>query len=111
MLIAILHCIPDQDEPGQIVSRLMDAVPGSSYLAVSQPADDLDPARAAEVEASLNQMMPQKVTFRSRQGVSSFFDGLEILDPGVVPIPQWRPGPADDPDLPTVMWGGVARKS
>jgi hypothetical protein len=109
MLIAILHCIPDQDEPGQIVSRLMEAVAGGSYLAISQPADDLDPARAAGVEASLN-LLPQKVTFRDHEGVSSFFDGLDILDPGVVPIPQWRPGPADDPGLPTIMWGGVARK-
>jgi hypothetical protein len=110
MLIAVLHCIPDSDEPGRVVSRLMDAVPGGSYLAISQPAKDLDPDRAAEVEASLNQMMSAKVTFRSHEGVSSFLDGLDVLEPGVVRIPRWRPGAGDDPDLPTIMWGGVARK-
>ena len=111
MLIAVLHCIPDADEPARIVARLMEAVPAGSFLAVSQPASDLDPERAAEVEASLNQMMPVKVTFRSHQGVSGFLDGLDILEPGVVPIPRWRPAAPADADLPTIMWGGVARKS
>lgn len=110
MLIAILHCIPDEDDPYQLVSDLIGAVPPGSYLTITHPASDqVEVAnRAAQ---SLTQSMGQKVTFRSHQQVSRFFAGLELVDPGVVPIQDWLPDSIHDINsAPTAMWGGVARK-
>ena len=111
MLIAIMHCVADEDDPYGIVRTLMDAVPSGSYLVLSQPARDQAPEHAAEAEAALSQSMRQKVTFRTHDQVERFFDGLELLEPGVVALPQWRPDEPVDPDGPvTGMWGGAARK-
>ena len=61
MLIAVLHCIPDSDDPDQLVADLMDAVPRGSFLAVTHPArDQVDIATKAE--ESLTKSMGQKVT-------------------------------------------------
>jgi hypothetical protein len=111
MLIAIMHCVPEEDDPYAIVRTLMEATPSGSYLVVSHPARDQAPAQSAQAEAALTQAMRQKVTFRTHQQVSGFFDGLELLEPGVVALPQWRPDEPVDPDGPvTAMWGGVGRK-
>jgi hypothetical protein len=110
MLIAILHCVPDEDDPYRLVGDLMDAVPQGSYLAVTHPArDQLEVANRAE--ELLTKAMGQKVTFRTREEVSRFFTGLELLDPGVVPIQDWRPDSIQDiHSAPTAMWGGVGRQ-
>jgi S-adenosyl methyltransferase len=112
MLVAIMHCIPDEDDPYGIVRTLMDAVPRGSYLVLSHPARDQDPEHAARAEAALTQSMRQKVTYRTHDQVARFFDGLELLEPGVVALPEWRPDEPVDRDGPlTGMWGGVGRKS
>jgi hypothetical protein len=111
MLIAVLRCISDADDPYQLVADLMDAVPPGSFLAVTHPArDQVDIATKAE--ESLTKSMGQKVTFRTREQVSRFFTGPELADPGVVPIQDWRADSALDLNsAPTAMWGGVGRKS
>jgi hypothetical protein len=111
MLIAVLHCIPDADEPYQLVGDLLAAVPPGSFLAITHPArDQVDIATKAE--ESLSTSMGQKVTFRTHEQVSRFFAGLDLADPGVVPIQDWRAdSPLDLGSAPTAMWGGVARKS
>jgi len=111
MLIAVLHCIPDADEPGRIVADLLGACPPGSYLAITHPArDQLD--QAIKAEESLSRSMGMKVTFRTRDAVESFFAGhTELTAPGVVPIQEWRPtSDLDLNSLPTAMWGGVGRK-
>jgi hypothetical protein len=111
MLIAILHCVPDADNPGGIVTDLMAACPAGSYLAITHPArDQLD--IAVKGEESLSKSMGQKVTFRTKEAVAGFFAGhTDLIDPGVVPVQEWHP--VEDADLtspPTAMWGGVGRK-
>jgi hypothetical protein len=111
MLIAILHCVPDSDDPGRIVRHLMDAVPAGSYLAITHPARD-QVTVATRAEESLTESMGQKVTFRSREQVTGFFTGLDLAEPGVVPVQDWRTdSDLDRNSAPTAMWGGVARKS
>ena len=111
MLIAVLHCIPDSDDPYRLVRDLMDAVPAGSYLAITHPARDQVEA-ANRAEESLTRSMGQKVTFRTREQLSRFFAGLELLEPGVVAIQDWRADSALDFDSPpTAMWGGVALKT
>jgi hypothetical protein len=110
MLIAILPCVPDEDGPYQLVRDLIDAVPAGSFLAITHPARD-QLAIAVRAEESLMKSMGQKVTFRSRQEVSRFFAGLDLIDPGVVQVQEWRPDSILDLNSsPTAMWGGVARK-
>jgi len=63
-----------------------------------------------EIADTMNELVAQKVTFRTRAEVLRFFDGLELVDPGVVPVPQWRPASDLEAASPTVMWGGVGAK-
>jgi S-adenosyl methyltransferase len=111
MLIAIMHCVPDEDDPYGIVRQLMDAVPPGSYLVLSQPAKDMMPEKSAQAEKALTEAMRQKVQYRTHAEVSRFFDGLDLIEPGVVHLPEWRPDEPVDPDGPvTGMWGGAGRK-
>jgi trans-aconitate methyltransferase len=110
MLIAILHCIPDEDHPYQLVRTLLDAVPPGSFLAISHPARR-EEAVAGRGENVLNRSFDQNVTLRSSEQVSRFFAGLDLVEPGVVPVTEWRPDSADDLDSPWLpIVGGVARK-
>ncbi|WP_433231843.1 SAM-dependent methyltransferase [Actinomadura formosensis] len=110
MLIAIMQYVPDESDPYGVVRTLVDAVPGGSYVAISHPATDIQAARMADMADRLNQTMAEKLTLRSRDQVAAFLDGLDLVDPGLVRAPEWRP---DDPALastPSTMWSGVARK-
>jgi hypothetical protein len=112
MMLAVLHVIEDGDDPGGIVARTMEALPPGSFLAISHGASDINTAVMADVAGRLKTLMPpgQKPAFRDRAEVSRFFSGLDLLEPGVVPVPEWRPdaGTAVASNIP--MWGGVARK-
>jgi hypothetical protein len=92
MLIGILQCIPDEDDPAGIVKQLMDALPSGSYLAISHPASDID-------------------IVGIRAEVAALFDGLELVEPGLVRIPKWRPDSDSDLANPATVWGGLARKN
>ena len=111
MLMAILQHISDQDDPYAIVARLAASVPSGSYLALSHPARDIEAAAMAEIADTMNGLVAEKVTHRTRAGVLRFFDGLELVEPGVVPVPQWRPASDLEAASTTVLWGGVGRKS
>ena len=110
MLIGVLHCIPDEDYPGEIVATLMGAVRPGSYLALSHPAADIHAEEMAAGAALMNQAMAGSITFRTRAQVAVFFDGLELAEPGLVSTPQWRPGAGVSP-RPLPGWAGVARKT
>jgi hypothetical protein len=109
MLMAILHAIDDADDPYRIVAKLMDAVPPGSYLAMSHVASDVDPEQIAQATARLNQQSRQHFTLRDHGQVLRFFDGLEVLEPGVVRVEEWRPSHLDT-RYRSAMWGGVGRK-
>jgi len=92
MLISVLHLIPDEDDPHAIVARLLEAVPSGSWLALSHPARDVHPQQVTEAASRFNQLARAKATLRTRAEILRFFDGLELLEPGLVQIHQWRPG-------------------
>lgn len=111
MLIAILHYIPDLAQARQVVERLLDAVPPGSFLAISHAGSDLFPDEIAAFEKSLNEHLPgDRHVARPRDEVERFFDGTRLLAPGVVRVSEWRPGSADEADIPTTLWGGVGKK-
>jgi hypothetical protein len=110
LLFAILQAISDADDPYAIVATLMAAVPPGSFLVLSHPGSDIDPDKIAEATDRLNRLSHQQVTLRSHAEFSRFFDGLDLLEPGVVRVEQWRPRPLQTVH-PSAMWGGLARKS
>ncbi len=110
MLIAILQVIGDADDPYGIVTTLMDAAAPGSYLALSHVASDIDAEKVAEATKRVNRLRPQKGTLRSQAQVARFFDGLDLVEPGVVRVPEWRPGSEIEAKTPSAMWGGVGHK-
>lgn len=111
MLLIVLHLIPDADDPYGIVATLMRALPPGSYLVLAHPASDIRPAQMAEMTRRVNQRMsgPQ-ATMRDHAAVTRFFDGLHLLEPGVVQPQQWRPDPGSLTPPQVTAWSGVAKK-
>ena len=96
--------MPDADDPYKITSRMMEALPSGSFLAVSHASSDIETGLAAAGAERYNQRSAVPVILRSRAQVTRFFDGLDVVDPGVVPLGHWHPGPLqefDSPGLPT----------
>jgi hypothetical protein len=113
MLLAILHYIPDLAEARRIVSTLIGAVPAGSFLVISHAGTDLLPDDVAAFEKSLNVYLPadRHHTARPREVVAELFDGIELVEPGLVRVSDWRPDSAEEAATPTILWGGVARKA
>ncbi|MCC5474549.1 SAM-dependent methyltransferase [Streptomyces barringtoniae] len=115
-LNALMHFITDQQDPYAIVKRLLDALPSGSALALSHCTPDLDPPTWQKVtDIYTNAGTP--VQFRSRADVARFFDGLELLDPGITMGHRWRPAPNEDSiaaepptDAQVSLWTGVGIK-
>ena len=110
LLLGILHLIQDAEGPHEIVARLMDALPSGSYLAISHPASDIHPGQA-EAQRRYNERVSTPQTLRTRAEASRFFEGLDLVPPGLVYVHTWRPGPDDIvPPDGVSAYGGVARK-
>ncbi len=110
MLMAILQHLSDEHDPYAVVGQLMAAVPAGSYLALSHPAKDIHATEMAAMADRLNAMMAEKVTFRSQAEVAPFFAGLELVEPGMTNVPDWRPETDEEARSPAALWSGVARK-
>jgi hypothetical protein len=110
-LLAILHAIPDADNPHAIVAKLIGAVPAGSYLAVSHSGSDLFvPDTKETFSAVINQTIQQQYTARSREQIDRFFAGMDVVAPGLVPVEQWRPDPAMANAGTSAVYGAVGRK-
>jgi len=110
MLIGILHLIKDEEEPHAIIRQLMAAVPPGSWLAIMHPASDVG-AELGKMTEGYNKKSATSATLRSRAEVAGFFDGLDLLPPGLVHLGRWEPGqpaPAAGPEMPA--WTGLASK-
>jgi len=92
------------------VGQLMDAVPPGSYLALSQVASDIQAEQMAEAAKRYNRLARETQRHRDRAEVARFFDGLELVERGLVPVQQWRPASELQASARSAMWGGVARK-
>ncbi|MGK5532706.1 SAM-dependent methyltransferase [Streptomyces sp. URMC 129] len=110
LLVAMLHLLHDDENPRRVVDSYLAAVPSGSHLLVTHFCDTGPEARAVE-EAILESVGSGR--FRTIEEIEGYFRGLELLDPGVVPVPLWRPdGPVAEPlsVAQRLMAGGVARK-
>jgi O-methyltransferase involved in polyketide biosynthesis len=89
LLITVLHFIPDADSPHAIVSRLMEAVAPGSYLVVLHAPSDMRASEVSEMARQYNTNTPSPITPRSRDQVERFFNGLQMVGPGLVNLTDW----------------------
>ena len=110
-MLTILHAMPDSDDPHAIVAKLMDAVPPGSYLAISHSGSDLfDQQTKDGVTNVMARMAQQQFTLRNRDQVARFFTGTDLVEPGVVPVEEWRQEPSTGDTRRSSLWGAVGRK-
>jgi hypothetical protein len=110
ILFGVLHFVDDSDGPQRILDELLGAVPSGSYLALSHFAkDDADTAMNAML-TEMDKQTGDSVTRRTRSEVERFFDGMDIVPPGVMETELWRPPQGAAGPKPLPMWCGLARK-
>jgi hypothetical protein len=110
MLLSVLHLVPDDTQARQIVAALMAGCPAGSFLAISHPASDIDGMQTAEATRRLNRAQVAPARLRDHAGVSSLFAGLDLVPPGLVRLPLWRPTSELEAASPGALWAGVAGK-
>jgi len=110
IMLGVLGHIDDHGAARSITSQLMDALPPGSYLAVADGVAGREPVDSAQQR--YNDAVPVPYHLRRPDQLASFFDGLDLIEPGVVPCPQWKPDapPADAPPDEPPVYCGVARK-
>jgi hypothetical protein len=110
-LVAIMHFVPDAEDPYGIVATIRDTIARGSYLALSHVTRDNLSDDLAEQAIKLYDNASAPLSPRTKDEVTRFFDGFEILAPGIVHDSDWRPSPEDGPlDAPRLGWAGVGRK-
>jgi S-adenosyl methyltransferase len=111
LLPSTLPFIPSTERAAAIVSALMAAFPAGSYLALCHVTSDLDPALAAAIDY-WNKISAPRLTLRSRAEVAGLTAGLDVVEPGLVPVDEWRPEPgAPRLDRPVPVYAVLARKT
>ena len=110
MLVAVLMYFRDEEDPRGMVAALVDALPSGSYVVVTHPTADFDPEAMAGAVAAADHGGVTLVP-RSREETAAFFTGLDLVEPGVVPVLAWRPdaGSRADPHS-AYYYAGVGRK-
>jgi hypothetical protein len=112
MLVAVLHFIPGRGAAQPIVAELLSALPPGSYLVATHATQDfMPPEQAAAYQRMLDEGRSDVWT-RDRAEFTALFDGLEIVQPGVVPPSEWRPAPGEEipPREDVAVWSAVGRK-
>jgi hypothetical protein len=110
LLVAVLHFIGDHDDPYQIVDELKKAIPAGSYLVLSHVTSDAVSAGVSHKVQQLYDRTNAAASPRTRTGIAHFFDGLEMVDPGLVNVRSWPVRSAQSELEKTIFLGGVGRK-
>jgi hypothetical protein len=113
LLVALLHFVTDAEDPGGIVARLRKTLPAGSFIVITHATRDRVTPAISDSIAELTEVYKHataSLSLRSFDQVQGFFDGFELVEPGLVSVVDWRP----DPDKPGRRWigiyGGVGRK-
>jgi hypothetical protein len=114
LLVALMHFVADADDPAGLIAGLRDAMPAGSYLVLTHGTAD---RATGDYVAPLNEMLQEyqsttaALNLRPYDRVLGFFDGFDLLEPGLTTVAEWRP----DPGAPEPRWmgiySGVARKN
>jgi hypothetical protein len=108
-LMGVLEFIPDHDQAYGIVRRLLDAVPSGSYFAMYDGTNVIHGEASDRIVEIWNASGNAELVLRTPEQIGRFFDGLELLEPGIVPVTHWRP-PAAPEQEPVDAYGAVGRK-
>ena len=111
LMVTVLHFVPDSDDPAGIVAGFRVALADGSYLVISHATDEAAPGAAAQVR-DLYKSTSAAAHTRTHAEITRFFGGFELVDPGLVYLPLWRPdGPV--PEHPEEAWfyAGVGHKA
>jgi hypothetical protein len=110
LLVSVLQFIADTDDPWAVLARLRETVPTGSHLVVVHPVVT-GRSGPDDALAHVYRLAGTQVALRDLDAIVRFFDGWQVVEPGVVPVGEWRPaGPADEPDEPS-FYAGVAVKA
>ncbi|MGC1213065.1 MAG: SAM-dependent methyltransferase [Micromonospora sp.] len=113
MLVAVLHFLRDSDDPYGVTRRLIEAIPSGSYVVISHATTDLVPRHIAATATPTTRTSMIDMAFRSRDEFAAFFDGLDLIAPGVSPVTEWRAEDLPEQRTPVAqasMYAAVARK-
>lgn len=106
LLAAVLHFVPDSDDPAGLLAALRAPLAPGSHLAISHASRDSLAGSADSYQAAYSRRVAARSSIRTREEITRFFDGFDLLDPGIVWLPEWRPdSPGDVPADPAKFWG------
>jgi len=108
LLLAILHFVPDTDNPPEVVAALARALAPGSFLAISHLTNEFAPDPVTAGVAAYNALVPAGITPRSHARVAALFGRLSLVPPGIVPVTEWRPGSHDRFPQPADLYAGLA---
>ncbi|MEW2398900.1 SAM-dependent methyltransferase [Streptomyces sp. NPDC046862] len=111
-MLGVVNFIIDDDEARAVVRRLLDAVPSGSHLVISHPTTEVDGEAMTEAVRYWNSQGSAPMTLRTREELLTLFEGVDLVDPGLVSCSRWRPEPSGDGSgiVDVTHFGGVARK-
>lgn len=112
LLNALLHFVPEDAKPAELIATYRDFTPSGSYLQISHATDELHPTEQIQEHQKLYKRATASMNFRGRAQVESFFEGYELVDPGIVLVAQWRPEESVTTEAAERIpgWAGVGRK-
>ncbi len=109
LFVAVLHFISPANDPASLLAAFRAAIPPGSYLVVSHVTGDIHADSAARAAVEYKKIVPD-ATLRDRAEILRFFDGFDLIEPGLVQVPRWRPDEPPPPGADNVwMLGGVGR--
>ncbi|HEU4425608.1 MAG TPA: SAM-dependent methyltransferase [Pilimelia sp.] len=111
MIVAVLHFVPDSDDPASVITTIRDALVPGSFLTLSQASDEGRPREQRDDAEEIYRRTDNPLAVRNRAELTRLFDGFTLIEPGVVWVPQWRPDPLDsvhDADRAAFV-GGMGR--
>jgi hypothetical protein len=114
LLIAIVHFLTDDENPGRIIATLSDALVPGSYLALSHGTGDFHAEAAVSQATAIYERATAPLVLRSHAQIIRFFTGFDLVEPGLVQVPLWRPDgqPPGPRELAEIgIYGGVGRKT
>jgi hypothetical protein len=109
LLLALLHFLPDADEPAGVVTALMRRLVPGSFVAISHLTGDFAPKQVSAATRAYNAAVPVPVTPRTHAQVTALFGGLPLIAPGAVKVTEWRPDSRSLVGGPADLYAGLAQ--
>lgn len=110
LMVAMLHVVPDADDPWGLVARYRDAIAAGSYLVISHITSEGQPVEYVDTIRKVFEQAREPMVPRTTAEILRFFDGFDLVEPGLVPVPEWRPDKDLTESATGLVAGGAGRK-